>query len=457
MIQLANTPLAPSSRKAGDAGFGEGELNTSPVSRMAGTLIGSEVLRIASEVRALTSTGRKVFNLTVGDFAPSQYRIPKFLEKEIAAALSRGETNYPPSDGIPELRKSVQSFYDRHLGLNYPVESVLIASGARAVMYATFRAILDPGDSVVYPVPSWNNNHYAHLCQARGVPIASRSEDSFLPTRASLQEAVRGATLLSLNSPLNPTGTVFKKEVLREICEMVVEENLKREKGHRLLSTEGTVRPLMLMFDQVYWMLTFGGAGHYHPVEVCPEIRDYTIYIDGISKAFAATGVRVGWAAGPLEVIRRMSDIIGHMGAWAPKAEQVATAKLLDNDEVIHDYQEKMKGEISGSLEVLYEEIMKMKNEGYSVDCIPPMGAIYLSVRFRPNPSPEGMGVYGPLQTNEEIRKFLLNEASLAVVPFQAFGDPEENGWFRLSVGAVSKEDIREMIQALRAAMDRLK
>lgn len=416
------------------------------VSQMAYTLIGSEVLKIASEIRSLTSAGKKIWNLTVGDFSPSQYHIPEFFEAEIVNALKKGETNYPPSDGMPELRKAVQRFYERHLGLNYPLESILIASGARAVLYATYRAILDPGDIVVYPVPSWNNNHYTHLCGARGIPIASSSKDSFLPRRKTLEQALRSATFLSLNSPLNPTGTAFNREQLEEICSLVLEENLRRGNHER---------PLMLMYDQVYWMLTYGNIIHEHPVSVCPEIAKYTIYIDGISKAFAATGVRVGWAAGPPEVIKRMSDIIGHMGAWAPKAEQVATARLLDNDDTIKNYHAKMKGDISGSLEMLYNGFTNLAKNGFAVECIPPMGAIYMSARFNLFGKTTHEGKI--LNTNEDIRQFLLNEAFLAVVPFQAFGNPEDSGWFRLSVGAISKENIKEMLPALRNALAKLK
>ncbi|MGH2575195.1 MAG: pyridoxal phosphate-dependent aminotransferase [Ignavibacteria bacterium] len=423
--------------------------NDSPgrlVSKMADNLIGSEVLRIATQIRSLSGEGRKIWNLTVGDFSPAEFRIPEFLEDEILKALKNGETNYPPSDGVLELRKSVKRFYEKYLGLEYPVESILIASGARAVLYATYRALLDQGDKVVYPVPSWNNNHYVHLTQSKGIPVLSLSSDSFLPTRKSLEKVIKGAVLLSLNSPLNPTGTAFTREALESICDLVLEENAIRSPGER---------PLFLMYDQVYWMLTFGKTEHYHPVKLRPEIYQYTIYIDGISKAFAATGVRVGWAAGPAEVIKRMSDIIGHMGAWAPKAEQIATAKLLDSDDVIKSYHSKMKNGIQSSLELLYNEFKTLSDEGYNIECIPPMGAIYLSTRFNLFGRKTADGK--ELETNEDIRQFLLNEASIAVVPFQAFGDPEESGWFRLSVGTISKNDIKSMIPKLKEALDRLK
>ena len=133
---------------------------------MVSGLVGSEILRIAGEVRALAEKGQPVLNLTVGDFAPKQFRIPRELEQAIARALAAGQTNYPPSDGVPELKRAVTDFYREALGLDYPQDGILIAGGARPLIYALFRAVLDPGEKVVYPVPSWNNNHYCHLAGA---------------------------------------------------------------------------------------------------------------------------------------------------------------------------------------------------------------------------------------------------------------------------------------------------
>ncbi|HEU0299088.1 MAG TPA: aminotransferase class I/II-fold pyridoxal phosphate-dependent enzyme, partial [Longimicrobium sp.] len=286
------------------------------VSTMAGGLIGSEILKIAADIRALLAGGTEVCNLTVGDFSPAQFRIPPPLEREIIHALQAGETNYPPSEGILSLRQAVGRFYQQWLGLSYPVESILVTAGSRPGIYSVYTALVDPGDTVVYPVPSWNNNHYVHLTGARGVPIVCSAADAFLPTRASLERAVRGARLLALNSPLNPSGTAFGEQALAEICDLVLEENARRGPDER---------PLYVMYDQVYWMLTFEGTTHVNPVSLRPEMRDYTVFVDGISKAFAATGVRVGWTVGPPDVTARMASLLGHVGAWAPRAEQVAT------------------------------------------------------------------------------------------------------------------------------------
>ncbi len=415
----------------------------SRVSQMAGGLVGSEILRIAGEVRALKAQGRALLDLTVGDFDPRQFPIPAVLATATHAALQRGETNYPPSNGVQALREAVQRFYSRELGLDYPLDSVLVASGARPVIYGIYRALVDPGDPVVYPLPSWNNNHYVHMVAARGVPVACRAEERFLPTVAALRAALPGARLLSLNTPLNPTGTALDAEQLRGICQLVLEENARRE--------EAGARPLYVMYDHIYWMLCFGGTRHVTPPGLLPEMARYTVFVDGISKAFAATGLRVGWAVGPVDVIARMSSILGHVGAWAPRAEQVATVELLDDAAAIRAFHDVFKPAVARRLERLHAGFEALRAAGLPVESIAPMGAIYLTARIAAfgRRTPQGL----ELRTNDDVRRFLLEQAGVALVPFQAFGVPGDEGWFRLSVGAVSEADIEAGLARLEAAL----
>ncbi|MFP2906262.1 pyridoxal phosphate-dependent aminotransferase [Pyxidicoccus sp. 3LFB2] len=276
------------------------------VSTMASGLVGSEILKIAAQIRELVAKGQKVCNLTVGDFAPKEFPIPDGLRANIAAALQAGETNYPPSDGVLELRQAVQRFYERALGLKYPLEGIVIAGGARPIIYGTFRSVLDTGDTVVYPVPSWNNNHYAYILGAKSVVVTTDPERGFMPTVEQLAPHLGTARLLCLCSPLNPTGTMISPDVLATICERVVAENREREKRGQ--------KPLILMYDQIYWVLSFGAVKHVTPIELVPEVAPYTVFVDGISKAFAATGVRVGWGVGPPSIIARMRDVLGPRG-----------------------------------------------------------------------------------------------------------------------------------------------
>ena len=418
---------------------------TGRVSSIAGGLVGSEILRIAADVRVLIASGRDICNLTVGDFSPSEFRIPEMLEQGIVDALRRGETNYPPSDGTLPLREAVCSLYRRELGFTPEVASVIVTGGSRPGIYATYRTLLDPGDRVVYPTPSWNNNHYVHIVGAEGTTIPCDASDLFLPTRKSLGRSLRGARLLALCSPLNPTGTAFSARALREICEMVVDENERRGPEER---------PLYLMYDQVYWTLTFGDTKHEHPIGVCPEVAPYTVYIDGISKAFAATGIRVGWIVAPPDLAAPMSGLLGHVGAWAPKAEQSAVASMLGDDATMRRYRAGMVHGVRERLDALYTGIGTMRSERCRVEVLAPEGAIYLSARFGLTGRRTPDGTF--LATDEDVRAYLLAAAGVAIVPFQAFGVEKDSGWFRLSVGAVSPEQIMRMLPRLRQAIEAL-
>jgi aspartate aminotransferase len=406
------------------------------LSALSQGLIGSEVLKIAGEVRALMASGRAVANLTVGDFSPSEFRIPRLLESLIAENLANGQTNYPPSDGTMELRKAVVDLFREELGLTYPIEATLIAGGSRPIIYAAYAAVVDRGDKVIYPTPSWNNNHYTYMVGGEPIELAVGADTNFMPTAEMIRPHVREARLIAVCTPLNPTGTVMAKSEVEAIARLVVEENERR--------ADSGERPLFLLWDQVYWMLTFGDNKHWAPPQLVPESAAYTIFVDGISKAFAATGLRVGWTIAPPAVTSRMRDILGHIGAWAPKAEQLAVASFLRQKDEMVAFHEQMTRELRLRLDALYDGFTAMQREGLPVHAIAPQGAIYLSVQF---------DLIDRLKTNEAIRQFLLNEAGFAVVPFQAFGLKEEDGWFRLSAGAVSLADIDAGLARVRQSL----
>ncbi|HSP33898.1 MAG TPA: aminotransferase class I/II-fold pyridoxal phosphate-dependent enzyme, partial [Thermoanaerobaculia bacterium] len=276
-----------------------------------------------------------------------------------------------------------------------------------------------------------------YFCGGQAVELVAGPETNFLPTADMLRPHIRNARLLSINTPLNPTGTVMSRGEVEAIATLVVEENERRaDRGER---------PLFLMWDQVYWMLTFGDNKHYAPPQLVPESARYTIFVDGISKAFAATGLRVGWAVAPAHITARMRDFLGHVGAWAPRPEQMAVAKFLGMPDEIEAFHAHMIRELRTRLDALYNGIEAMRRDGLPVEAIVPQGAIYLSARFAI-----------PSRTNEEIRRLLLDRAGFAVVPFQAFGSKKEDGWFRLSAGAVSVAEIESGLQRVRAVLSSL-
>ncbi|MCB9791402.1 MAG: aminotransferase class I/II-fold pyridoxal phosphate-dependent enzyme [Alphaproteobacteria bacterium] len=406
---------------------------------IAATMLGSRILGIAAQVKAMAAEGAEICNLTVGDFSPEHFTPPLELRAELARHALDGQTNYPPSDGIPELKRAIADFYADRLGVRFPTSSIVVGSGARPPLYATLRCLLSPGDVYLYAQPSWNNEYYVHLNGARAVTVDTRAEDGFMPTLADLAPHLPSARVLHLNSPLNPCGTVIDPEVLREICQAVVDENRRREASGD--------KPLMLMYDMVYWMLTYGDSVHADPIRLVPEIAPYVIYIDAISKWFAATGLRVGWGVYPAFIQPKIKALIGHVGAWAPRPEQMALAWYLGQTESVDRYLAGLKGELQARLDCIHGAFSALAEEGFPVEAIAPQGAIYLSVRVNL------IGRQGPdgetITTNEQIRELLLLRAGVAVVPFRAFGLQEENGWFRMSVGAVG-------LSELKAAMERL-
>ena|SRR6218665_3996747 len=415
------------------------------VSKIAENIIGSEIIKLAAEVNEKIKQGEKIYNMTIGDFNPKVFPIPAGLKQAIIDEYTKDQTNYPAADGMLELRQAVSKLLKERGDLNYASDEIVITGGARPAIYTIFRALVDEGDTVVFPTPSWNNNHYTYLNNAKAVIVETNPENKFMPTAAELAPHIPTANLLALCSPLNPTGTVFKKSDLEAICDLVLEENKKRQLTG--------VKPLYVMYDQIYWALTLGDTEHYNPVTLRPEMKPYTLFVDGVSKSLAATGVRVGWTMGPKPIMDKIKSILTHVGAWAPKAEQLAVATFLNDLAAYDKFLVHIKSEISARLNGFYEGFQSLKNEGHGVDAIAPEAAIYLTVKF----DLIGKTWNGKvLESTPDVTKFILDEAKVAIVPFYAFGASTDSTWYRLSVGTCSVADVADAIASLRAALQKL-
>jgi len=417
------------------------------ISIMAAGLKGSEIIRLAGEINDRIKKGDHIHNLTIGDFDPSIFPLPEALKQCIIEAYNQNETNYPPASGMLGLRTQVASFIHERQGLNYPIDDFLIAGGARPLIYALYQTIIDPGDKVLFPVPSWNNNHYTHLSNGQQVFIETHPENDFMPVLSDVQPHLTEASLLALCSPLNPTGTVFKEKDLKEICQAVLDENNRRNHSGE--------KPLYILYDQIYWALTYGNTKHVDPVNLIPELRPYVIYIDGLSKAFAATGVRIGWAFGPEIIMAKMRNILGHVGAWAPKAEQVGLSNYLTKKEIVVKDINEIKNKLQTSLDSFYRGFAEMEKEGFPVSAIPPQAAMYLTVRIdlRGKTNPAG----DLIESMDDVTAHLLNYAGVAIVPFYAFGAPTSSPWFRISVGTCRPEVVKDVLNSIRRAISLLK
>jgi len=414
------------------------------LSHLAETLVGSEIVKLGNEINDRIRNGEKIFNFTVGDFDPSIFPIPQELEDEIISAYKHHYTNYPPADGIQELRTAVSEFYKEAQGLDYAINEILIAAGGRPLIYTIFKTLIDKGDKIIYAVPSWNNNHYVNMNEGVHCTIQGKVENNFMPTAEDIAPHIKGAKLICLCTPQNPTGTTLSKDELTKICDLVIEENKQR-----------TGKKLYIMFDQMYWTLTYGSIEHFNPVQLRREMKDYTIFVDGISKAFSATGLRVGWSFGPALIISKMKAILSHIGAWAPMAEQKATAKYLTMRPDIEKYLKKFKSEVEERLEKIHEGFVELKEQGYAVDSIAPQAAIYLTIKIdlAGKTLPDGT----ILRNQADVSAYILSEAKLAIVPFSYFGADKTSAWYRLSVGTCKKEEIKDMLGKLKNALSKLR
>ncbi|HLW39187.1 MAG TPA: aminotransferase class I/II-fold pyridoxal phosphate-dependent enzyme, partial [Brumimicrobium sp.] len=248
-----------------------------------------------------------------------------------------------------------------------------------------------------------------------------------------------------LCSPQNPTGTVFTKKGLEDICDLILEENKRRGDNEK---------PVYLMYDQIYWELTMEGTTHYNPVVLRPEMRDYTIFVDGLSKSLSATGVRLGWCFGPQKVIDKMKSINTHVGAWAAKAEQIAFANYIKDLESYSKFIEEQKQKIYTRLNGVYQGFEKLKEDGYPVFAIAPQAAIYLTIQLDLIGKTTAEGKV--LAETKDVTDYILKEGKLAVVPFSSFGADANSTWYRLSIGTLKVEDIDDIIECLRKALGNL-
>lgn len=415
------------------------------VSSMAETLIGSEIIFLAWQINEKIAKGQKISNLTIGDFNPKIFPIPAVLRDEIKRAYDENETNYPPAEGSLGLRKEISNYMAKRLGLNYGTDEILVTSGARPVIFAAYNTVVDVDEVVIFPVPSWNNNHYTHLTRSRAVTVETKPENNFMPTADELRPFIKEANLISLCSPLNPTGTAFTEEELKNICELVLEENYRRG---------DEAKPVYVLYDQVYWQLTHGNTKHYNPVSTNPEMKDYAVFVDGISKVFAATGVRVGWGFGPAKLIDKMKSITSHMGAWAPKAEQVAVSRFLANEEAVDEHLSMFKKAIAERLDGFYRKFLDLREEGYNVDVIEPQASIFMTVKvdLTGMTKPDGKKI----SCTQDITDFLIEDAKMALVPFASFGASPDSTWYRVSVGTCTAEQINEIMDNFRSALSKL-
>ncbi|QJA06002.1 pyridoxal phosphate-dependent aminotransferase [Thermosulfurimonas marina] len=386
----------------------------------------SATLAVDARAKELRAQGVDVINLSAGE---PDFDTPAHIREAAKRALDEGFTRYLPAAGLPELREAVCFRLKEDYGFEYRPAEVLITCGAKQALYNLAQALLDPGDEVLILAPYWVS--YPPIVElAGGVPVIvpSSAEENFEPTpeelEARLSERTRG---LILNSPSNPTGTIYSRDFLAAVAEMA------RRHG------------LWIISDDIYDRLRFDGARPENLLSVAPDLRERVFLVNGVSKAYAMTGWRIGWAVGPEEVIRACAKLQGQSTSNATAFAQKAAVVALSGPQ---DCVEEMRRAFAERAAFLFEALSAIPG----IRPHRPKGTFYLFADFSSfygRRSPSGKEIRGSV----DLATYLLEEGRVATVPGVAFG---EDRFLRLSF-AQSLETLKEAVSRLEAALAELR
>jgi aspartate aminotransferase len=380
----------------------------------------------AARARAMRARGIDVISLSLGE---PDFATPAHVIEAAHEAALRGETKYPPLDGTPALIEAVRRKFWRDSGLDYAPSDILIGHGAKQIIFDALTAALEPGCEVVVPVPYWNAYPLvAQMAQAVPVYVPCRAEDGFLPDPAALAAAITGRTrFLILNFPNNPSGAVCPAAHYALIAEAM------RPHPH-----------VWIMCDDMYEHLIHDGSAHATLAGVAPDLRDRVLTVSGVSKTYAMTGWRVGFAGGPSRLIRAMSRVQAQStGGVSPVAQAAAVAALDGPQDIV--------GEMRRVYGLRSRRVAAALDALPGVSCAVPAGAFYVFPRVD--------GVFGRcsaggrvISTDVDFAEALVEEAHVAVVQGSAFGMP---GHVRVSTAACDA-DLDEGCQRVAKFVDGL-
>ncbi|EOW1927947.1 pyridoxal phosphate-dependent aminotransferase [Enterococcus faecalis] len=364
------------------------------VSNRAQQLTPSVTLAAAAKAKALKAKGVDVLSLTVGE---PDFVTPKNIQKAAIASIEDGRASYyTPSGGIPELKQAIVSYVEREYQLRYQPKQVIVTDGAKYALYLLFQAILNVGDEVIIPVPYWvSYGEQVKLAEGKPVFVSSTQEQSFKVSVAQL-EAVRTdkTKAIILNSPSNPTGVIYTEEELRQIGEWAVAHNI------------------LIIADDIYGRLVYNGH-RFTPIATISEaIRQQTIIINGVSKTYAMTGWRIGFAVGDEKIIQAMTQLASQSTSNPVAVSQYAAIEALTGEQ---STVEDMRQAFEKRLNHIYPKVAAL----LGVSLIKPEGAFYLFPNVK-----KTLEICGYDNVTNWVED-LLQEAHVALVTGEGFGAPE--------------------------------
>lgn len=369
----------------------------------------SATLSISAKAKTMKAEGKPMISFSLGE---PDFNSPECASKAAIEAIERGESHYTLNSGILELRKEVCNYYKRRFGLEYAPDEVLIAPGAKPLLYQALQMFVDPGDEVLLFSPAWVSYvEQIHLAGGKEVIVDTLKTD-LIPTKEAVEAVLSNKTVgMIINSPSNPSGAIYNEETLKMIADIAREKDL------------------WIIFDEIYERLVYAPAKHVNILNVAPDLRDKVILINGASKAYAMTGWRIGYALGPKPLIAKMNTLQTHLTSNASSiAQWAAWGAVKDADPDV----EKMREAFEERRGVILDLVRDMPY----VKVRDPEGAFYIFIDVRESPIPDDM----------KFCEKLLEEKFVAAVPGAAFYAP---GFVRFSY-ACSMDNIREGMQRLK-------
>jgi aspartate aminotransferase len=379
------------------------------------TIKPSPTLSVSARAAALKAAGKAIINLAAGE---PDFDTPEPIKAAAIQAIQEGFTKYTAVEGTLGLRRAIAAKLKRENMLDYTPEQILVSAGCKHSIYNLLMALLNPGDEVIIPAPYWvSYPDMVKLTGAEPVIIKTGLEDNFKINQARLEAAITPKTrLLILNSPSNPTGEYYTREALLKL-------------GEVLLEHPGVV----IASDDIYEHILWHAQPFANILNACPTLYDRTVVLNGVSKAYAMTGWRIGYAAGPRQLIRAMADLQSQSTSNPTSIAQIAAQAALEGDQGFVREQCKV---FKQRHDLVYTRLNQLKG----VKCLPAQGTFYLF------PIMESViaGIDG-IDEDIALAEYFLEKAGLAMVPGSAFGAP---GYMRLSF-ATSLDNLKR-------AMDRL-
>ena len=356
----------------------------------------SQTIAVSQKARDLKAAGRDVIGLGAGE---PDFDTPDNIKEAAIAAIRRGETKYTAVEGIPELRKAVAAKFKRENGLDYKIEQTFVSPGGKMILYNALLATLNPGDEVICIAPYWVS--YPDIVQLGGgkpVIIEAKLEDGFRLTPQALEAAITAKTKwLIFNQPSNPTGACYSREQLKALTDVLLKH------PH-----------VWILTDDMYEHLVFGGFEFSTIAQVEPRLYDRTLTMNGVSKAYAMTGWRIGYCAGPEPLIKAMSKLQSQSVSSASSIAQWASVEALNGPQ---DFIPKFQK----AFEERRDLVVSMLNQAHGIECPKPEGAFYVYPSIRKligKSAPSGKTI----ATDEDFAGELLEAEGVAVVHGAAFG-----------------------------------